>query len=164
MVLGRIHDPKFANTVASGCLNEIRRCISCQNCSDSIFLWPVDAKMACAINAATGRELDLRYEPAAVALVGGALAAIERAEFLFKRGRDVCVLTPEDGIAPEIGPKRRLEHEKRLERLMVAINVCAKPVRILPCGIEVALPADKISLVTADTVIVAGNPEVANRI
>ncbi len=327
IVLARpmLADPDFANKVVSGRLNEIRRCISCQNCIDSMFLWPVDAKMACAVNAAAGRELDLRYETAAtprrvvvigggpggmeaarvatlrghkvtllersrrlggsltlastvhsdnerflnfllgemkrlrvdvrlgvtadaaqvkslgaeevivatgarldvpaipgidlphvitgaqlrrlvaggsvgdapalpgwlklasavgggiinrmvtpagiraaadrwlpighrVAIVGGDLAAIELAEFLAKRGRDVCILTPEDGIAPEIGPKRRLEHEKRLERLMVAINVCAKPIRIVTGGIEIALPSDKTSLVTANTVIVAGNP------
>jgi len=350
MVVGRIHDPEYAeeilrqdkadmivlarplladpelpNKVARGRLKGIRRCISCQNCIDSMFLWPVDAKMACAINAASGREQVLTYERAKtqkrvvivgggpggmeaarvatlrghrvtlleqrrrlggsltlastvhsdnerflnflllqmrtlavdirlgviadlqtvksfapdevvvatgakltlppilgidqphvltgadlrrlangeniesvrafpawmklgarragplidrhatperirrvadwwlpighrVVVIGGDLAAIELAEFLAKRGRDVCVLTDREQLAPEIGPKRRLEHERRLERLKVAINSCAEVLRITPTGVEVQILSGKISAVAADTVIVAGEP------
>jgi len=93
-----------------------------------------------------------------VAIVGGDLAAIELAEFLAKRGRDVCVLAEGDTLAPEIGPKRRLEHEKRLEQLLVAINLEAHPVRIVESGVDIRLPHGKQSHVRADTVIVAGNP------
>jgi 2,4-dienoyl-CoA reductase (NADPH2) len=318
-------DPEFANKVASGRQKEIRRCISCENCIDSMFLWPVDSKMACAINAASGREQSLTYAPVAklkriviigggpggmeaarvatlrghkvvlvekrrrlggsltlaatvhadngrfldflinqmeslrvdvrlgvaadlesvrdldpdevivatgarldvadiagidlphvltgallrklvngesledaaaipdwvkfgvkhlgsfidrhttparvrtaadwwlpvgrrVAIVGGDLAAIELAEFLAKRGRDVCILSEHEQVAPEIGPKRRLEHERRLERLKVAINTCATVLRITPGGIEIQILAGKISIILADTVIVAGDP------
>jgi 2,4-dienoyl-CoA reductase (NADPH2) len=350
MVVGRIHDPEHAeeilqqdkadlivfarplladpelpNKVAAGRTKEIRRCISCQNCIDSMFLWPVDSKMACAVNAASGREqamtyartaspkrivvigggpggmeaarvaalrghkvtlierrrrlggaltlastvhgdnerflnfllgqmralpIDVRLGTAAdvesvraldpdavivatgaklriapipgiaqrhvltgsdlrqlvageltdaapglpdwlkfgasragplidrhvtpgriraladwwlpvgrrVAIVGGDLAAIELAEFLAKRGRDVAILTADELIAPEIGPKRRLEHEWRLERLQVAINSRAEALRITPDGVEVRILAGKESLVRADTVIVAGEP------
>jgi len=67
MVVGRIHDPEYAeeilqqeradmivlarpllvdpqlpNKVAAGKLDEIRRCISCQNCIDSMLLWPME--------------------------------------------------------------------------------------------------------------------------
>src|SRR5262249_13045898 len=89
MVVGRIHDPAYAeeilqqdkadlivmarplladpelpNKVAAGRQKDIRRCISCENCIDSMFLWPVESKMACAVNAASGRELDLTYRRA----------------------------------------------------------------------------------------------------
>lgn len=350
MVVGRIHDPEYAeeilqqdkadmivfarplladpelpNKIANGRLKEIRRCISCENCIDSMFLWPTESKMACAVNAASGREQALTYERAAiskrvviigggpagmeaarvatirghrvtllerrrrlggsltlaatvhgdngrylnfllqqmqtlridvrlgvaadlrtvksfapdevvvatgaklsiapiagieqphvltgadlrklvngesvdnvrafpgwlkfglsqvgplidrhvtpdrirraadwwlpigrrVAIVGGDLAAIELAEFLAKRGRDVCILTGEELIAPEIGPKRRLEHERRLERLKVAINSCAEVRRITPDGVEVCILSGKTSIIPANTVIVAGDP------
>jgi 2,4-dienoyl-CoA reductase (NADPH2) len=350
MVVGRIHDPAYAeqilqqdkadlivmarplladpelpNKVASGRQADLRRCISCENCIDSMFLWPTESKMACAVNAASGRELDLAYTPATtskrvvvvgggpggmeaarvatlrghkvillekrrrlggsltlaatvhsdngrfldfltrqmgelgvdvrlggaadietikalepdevvvatgarlnvptipgialphvltgaalrkmangealgdsgavpgwlkfgvgqagalvdryvtparirkvadwwlpigrcVAIAGGDLAAIELAEFLAKRGRDVCLFTEHEDIAPEIGPKRRLEHELRLERLKVAINTRAEIVRIAPEGAEVRVLDGKVSTVEADTVIVTGEP------
>jgi len=349
MVVGRIHDPEYAEQilqqekadmivmarplladpdlpakVASRRFKDIRRCISCENCIDSMFLWPTESKMACAVNAASGREQALDYQrtsapkrivvigggpggmetarvaalrghrvtlierrrrlggsltlastvhadngrlldfllgqmanpgieirlgatadadtirslspdavvvatgaklalpmipgidlphvltgadlrklangedvrdarglpgwikfgiaqagtlidrhatPARirrladwwlpigkrVAIVGGDLAAIELAEFLAKRGRDVAILAPGELIAPEIGPKRRLEHEWRLERLHVSINSCAEPIAIVPAGVEVRIVGKK-SLVRADTVIVAGEP------
>jgi 2,4-dienoyl-CoA reductase (NADPH2) len=350
MVVGRIHDPDYAEEIlrqdkadlivfarplladpelplkiAAGRTREIRRCISCENCIDSMFLWPTESKMACAVNAASGREEVLDYAPAErpkriviigggpagmetarvatlrghrvtllekrrrlggsltlaatvhadngryldfllrqmelltidirlgvtadvaairalapdevvvgtgaalrlpaipgielphvltgahlrrlvngesiddaaslpgwlrfgarqagplidrhvtparlrqaadwwlpignrVAIVGGDLAAIELAEFLAKRGRDVCILTEEADIAPEIGPKRRLEHEHRLERLKVAINTEMACGRITREGAEIRAVTGKASLVRADTVIVTGAP------
>src|SRR5581483_11984662 len=92
-----------------------------------------------------------------IAIIGGDLAAIELAEFLAKRGRDVAIFASGELIAPEIGPKRRLEHEKRLERLHVSINSRAEPVAIVPTGVEIDVLGKK-SLVRADTVIIAGEP------
>ncbi len=327
IVLARplLADPEFPLKVATGRARDIRRCISCENCIDSMFLWPTESKMACAVNAASGRELTLTYAPAAmpkhivivgggpagmetarvatlrghrvtllekrrrlggsltlaatvhgdngrfldyllrqmavlkidirlgvaaevasikalapdevvvatgaalslpsipgiglshvltgadlrrlvngesidaaasfpgwlkfgarqaaslidrhvtpsrlrhaadwwlpigrrVVIVGGDLAAIELAEFLAKRGRDVSVLTAEADIAPEIGPKRRLEHENRLERLKVAINTAMSVERIVPGGVEARAPSGKASMIQADTVIVTGDP------
>lgn len=350
MVVGRIHDPAYAeeilqqgkadlivfarplladpelpNKVATGRQQDIRRCISCENCIDSMFLWPVDSKMACAVNAASGRELDMTYQRAAipkrivivgggpggmeaarvatlrghtvilleqrrrlggsltlastvhsdngrflnfllrqmaelkvdvrlgvtadiaaikalnpdevivatgarlslapipgidlphvltgavlrklangesvgstgavpgwvkfglgifgsmidrhatperirrladwwlpvghrVVVIGADLAGIELAEFLAKRGRDVCILTAHEQIAPEIGPKRRLEHERRLERLKVAINSITKVTRISSTGVEIKVISGKKSSIGADTVVVTGDP------
>jgi 2,4-dienoyl-CoA reductase (NADPH2) len=350
MVVGRIHDPAYAeqilqqdkadlivmarplladpelpNKVASGRQKDIRRCISCENCIDSMFLWPTESKMACAVNAASGRELTLTYQrtanPRRIVIVGGGpagmeaarvaalrghnvtlleqrlrlggsltlastvhgdngrllnfllsqmaalkidvrlgiiadvatikalnpdevivatgaklslpalpgidlphvltgatlrrlangesvgtttaipnwarmgvekfghlidrhatperirlladwwlpvgrrvvvigadLAGIELGEFLAKRGRDVAILTDQEEIAPEIGPKRRLEHEKRLERVKVSINTATKVQRITANGVEIQVLGDKTSTIHADTVIVTGDP------
>lgn len=350
MVVGRIHDPEYAedilqadkadmivaarplladpewvNKAAAGRLKEIRRCISCQNCIDSMFLWPTESKMACAVNAASGREqaldyaraekskrivivgggpggmeaariatlrghhvtllekrrrlggslvlastvhsdngrlldfltaqmkalsVDIRFgvdadvgsiralEPdevivatgaklklpeisgldlhhvitgadlrrlvngeniSAVAafpgwmkvaaglsapvldravtparlrtvsdywlpvgkrvvMLGGDLAAIELAEFLAKRGRDVALFTEEQDVAPEIGPKRRLEHEHRLERLKVSLNTGVHFDAIEAHGAAIVMAGGRRVVARADTVIVAGTP------
>lgn len=350
MVVGRIHDPEYAeeilqadkadmivaarplladpewvNKAAAGRLKEIRRCISCQNCIDSMFLWPTESKMACAVNAASGREQALNYARAEkfkrivivgggpggmeaariatlrghhvtlfekrrrlggslvlastvhsdngrlldfltaqmkalsvdirfgvdadvasiralepdevivatgaklklpeipgldlphvitgvdlrrlvngenisavaafpgwmkvaaglsaplldravtparlrtasdywlpigkrVVMLGGDLAAIELAEFLAKRGRDVALFTEEQDIAPEIGPKRRLEHEHRLERLKVSINTCVHFDAIEAHGAAIVMAGGRRVVARADTVIVAGAP------
>lgn len=350
MVVGRIHDPEFAeeilqddkadmivvarplladpewpNKVAAGRLKDIRRCISCQNCIDSMFLWPMDSKMACAVNAASGREQALTYsraerskrvvvigggpggmeaarvaalrghhvtllekrrhlggsltlastvhsdngrlldfllgqmndlsvdvrlgvnadvamikalgpdevvvatgaklklpdipgldqphvitgsdlrrlvngEPVGdvaafsgwikfgaglagplidravtparlrwasdvwlpvgvrVVILGGDLAAIELAEFLAKRGRKVSLFAEEGDIALEVGPKRRLEHELRLERLKVSINVGVQFESIVKAGATIIMPNGRSIVARAETVIVAGAP------
>jgi 2,4-dienoyl-CoA reductase (NADPH2) len=93
-----------------------------------------------------------------VVVVGADLAGIELAEFLAKRGRDVCILTEHEDIAPEIGPKRRLEHEKRLERLKVAINTATTVRQITANGVEIQFLSGKASLIHTDTVIVTGEP------
>lgn len=350
MVVGRIHDPEYAeeilqadkadmivaarplladpewvNKAAAGRLKEIRRCISCQNCIDSMFLWPTESKMACAVNAASGREQALNYARAEkskrivivgggpggmeaariaslrghhvtllekrrrlggslvlastvhsdngrllefltaqmkalsvdirfgvdadvgsikalepdevivatgaklkvpeisgldlphvitggdlrrlvngenisgvaafpgwmkvaaglsapvldravtparlriasdywlpvgkrVVMLGGDLAAIELAEFLAKRGRDVALFTEEQDIAPEVGPKRRLEHEYRLERLKVSLNTSVHFDAIEAHGAAIVMPGGRRVVARADTVIVAGAP------
>jgi 2,4-dienoyl-CoA reductase (NADPH2) len=93
-----------------------------------------------------------------VVVVGADLAGIELAEFLAKRGRDVGIVTSQEDIAPEIGPKRRLEHEKRLERLKVSINTATKVERITANGVELGMPSGKTAVVHANSVIVTGEP------
>lgn len=98
IVMGRplLADPDLPNKVRDGRLTEIRRCISCQNCIDSMFMWPLDARMNCAVNAATGRELSHRYERAAqakhIVIVGGGPAGMETARICAERGHRVTLL------------------------------------------------------------------------
>lgn len=95
-----------------------------------------------------------------VVIVGGDLAAIELAEFLAERGREVCVLEASEEIAPEVGPKRRGEHMERLDRLGVSVLTVAKVKRILPASI--VLEGER--QLRADSVILAGEVEADTRL
>ncbi|MCX2982303.1 FAD-dependent oxidoreductase [Halieaceae bacterium IMCC14734] len=327
IVMGRplLADPELPNKLAAGRWQDIRRCISCQNCIDSMFLWPTESRMNCAVNAASGRELTLDYQPATeplhvvvigagpagmeaarvaalrghrvtlieqqhrlggslmlaatvhsdnqrlldyliaqvrrlnihvelgstasvarikalapdqiivatgalvelpalpgidlpnvltgaqlreltnggtipisalpnwlnvlrrpaagfikrnltpsmlrrvaswwlplgqrIAVVGDDLAAIELAEFLARCQRQVCILSSASLLAPEIGPKRRLEHEKRLEQLQVSINTGVNVAAISADGVTLQLTAHSTTLVAADHVIVTGSAQ-----
>lgn len=327
IVMGRpfLADPELPNKIARNELHSIRRCISCQNCIDSMFLWPMDSRMNCAVNAATGRERELNYQPAQikkhiviigagpagmeaarvasvrghrvtliekrrrlggslvlastvhsdnerflnylisqvrnlpielrlgeaasvssvkalqpdevivatgakleyddipgiqsphvftggllrdltngeitpaafsvpawmklgmaiagpaidrhltpsrlrkaadwwlplgkrVVIIGADLAAIEVAEFLATRGRDVHILEKGTLIAPEIGPKRRFEHEKRLEKLEVGINTRVQYSAITKYGVDITLDDGATRLIRGDSILVAGEP------
>lgn len=92
-----------------------------------------------------------------VVIIGADLAAIELAEFLARRKRHVTVLTDAERIAPEIGPKRRLEHEQRLERLKVSINTHIRFKAITPGGVVTERPGGEC-LTPADSVVVTGEP------
>ncbi len=118
MVVGRIHDPALAEKiiadgdadmvamarplladpelpakVLSARTPEIRRCLSCQNCIDSMLIAPFDANMNCAVNAQSGREAELAITPAAVRkrvlVVGGGPAGMEAARVAALRGHEV---------------------------------------------------------------------------
>ena len=94
-----------------------------------------------------------------VAIVGADLAAIELAEFLAERGRSVAVLETGDGIAPEVGPKRRAEQMERLDRCGVSVNTGVEIERIAREGVVLRRARGAPALVAADSVILAGSLE-----
>jgi 2,4-dienoyl-CoA reductase (NADPH2) len=94
-----------------------------------------------------------------IAIVGGDLVALELAELLASRGRTVTVLERGRTIAPEIGNKRKTEHMDRLDRLGVAVHVCADVERIMPDGLVFRPNAGTPRELAADTVVLAGSLE-----
>ncbi len=94
-----------------------------------------------------------------VAIIGADLAAIELAEFLAERGRSVAVLETRDGIAPEVGPKRRAEQMERLDRRGVSVNTGVEIERIAREGVLLRRARGAPALVPADSIILAGSLE-----
>ncbi|MGV0835459.1 oxidoreductase [Mycolicibacterium thermoresistibile] len=94
-----------------------------------------------------------------VTIVGGGLAAVQLAEFLAVRGSFVTILEPGDGIAADVGLKRRTEHMDRLDRLGVTAHVRAAVERIVDAGVEFVPYRGSSRLVRADSVIVTGGVE-----
>jgi 2,4-dienoyl-CoA reductase (NADPH2) len=93
IVMGRplLADPELPNKARSGRSREIRRCISCENCIDSMEA----GRMTCAVNPFTGRESELDLEPASeprtIAVVGGGPAGLEAARIARIRGHRVTL-------------------------------------------------------------------------
>jgi 2,4-dienoyl-CoA reductase (NADPH2) len=94
-----------------------------------------------------------------VAIVGADLAAVELAEFLARRGRAVSLLETGEAVAPEVGPKRRDEHARRLDRLGVTASTGVAIERITREGVWLGRVHGAPSLVAADSVILAGRLE-----
>jgi len=92
IVMGRpmLADPDWPSKAKSGRSVEIRRCISCQNCIDAM-----ESRMAmdCAVNPMTGREAELRLDPATtprnVVVIGGGPGGLEAARVAALRGHRV---------------------------------------------------------------------------
>lgn len=83
-------DPELPRKVMAGQPRRIRRCISCENCIDSMQM---DDNLGCAINAFSGREGELRIEPGSrkVVVVGGGTAGLEAARLAAEAGHRVVL-------------------------------------------------------------------------
>lgn len=115
MAVGRIHEPALAHRIIEedradlvvmgrplladadlprklqeGRTAELRLCISCQNCIDSM---ETRGRMSCAVNAQTGREGELSFTPVehprSVLVIGGGPAGLEAARVAALRGHRV---------------------------------------------------------------------------
>lgn len=86
-------DPEFPNKVASGRYQQIRRCISCESCIDSMQTYD---DLRCALNPLSGRESELLFEKTTVSrhlvVVGGGTAGMEAARQAAELGHKVTLL------------------------------------------------------------------------
>lgn len=94
-----------------------------------------------------------------VTIIGADLVALELAEFLAVRGRQVTILEPGKDIAPEVGNKRKTEHMDRLDRLGVTVHVRAAVDRIRPHGVAFTPVGGTTRELPADSVVIAGSVE-----
>jgi 2,4-dienoyl-CoA reductase (NADPH2) len=92
-----------------------------------------------------------------VVVVGADLAAIESAEFLAQRGREVAVIDSLAELAPEVGSKRRAEHIERMRDLGVTLHTECDVKRITREAVWFKPRyGDKEQMIKADTIILAG--------
>ena len=183
MTVGRIHDPALAERIlaegkadlvvmgrplladaelpaklAGGRAGEVRRCISCQNCIDSMET----GRMHCAVAPTTGREAELSLEPAPapkrVLVVGGGPAGLEAARVAAQRGHRVSLYerAPQLGGALALAATVHPENEPFLDFLRD--EVVRRGVE-LHLGRE--LDADVVAALAPDAVVVATGGRVA---
>ncbi|MDE0951160.1 MAG: FAD-dependent oxidoreductase [Halioglobus sp.] len=115
MLVGRIHDPEVAEKILEngqadliamarplladpylpqkvirGQASRIRRCISCENCIDSM---QTHDSMGCAVNPFAGREFELEVKPGnrKVVVVGGGTGGLEAARQAAEAGHRVVL-------------------------------------------------------------------------
>jgi 2,4-dienoyl-CoA reductase (NADPH2) len=101
---GFIADPEFGKKAREGRLDEIRRCVACnQRCFDHVFmLKPV----GCMVNPRAGREIETEIIPAdhpkKILVAGAGPAGCEFACTAAQRGHNVTVLEKEPDIGGQV--------------------------------------------------------------
>jgi 2,4-dienoyl-CoA reductase (NADPH2) len=120
--LGRplICDPELPNKLEAGQLDEIRWCVSCNNCFDSVFqAQPV----ACFQNVRAGKETKYNITPTTtpkkVVVVGGGIGGMEAARVLKLRGHEVILFEKEMYLGGDLFLAGRPPGR---EELMKAVN------------------------------------------
>ncbi|MEG0825349.1 MAG: FAD-dependent oxidoreductase [Oscillospiraceae bacterium] len=110
VALGRpqVADPHWANKVACGEQDEVKRCICCLHCMESMLSGAFSGQSAhCSVNPAMGREKELNAlakdgNGRCVVIVGAGVAGLTAAELLGRRGFHPIVLEKSDQLGGQL--------------------------------------------------------------
>ncbi|MBN2098320.1 MAG: FAD-dependent oxidoreductase [Dehalococcoidia bacterium] len=100
IAMGRplLADPELPNRIREGRLDDVRRCIYCNNCLKSATDTSA-GPISCSVNPFVAREAKYPFKPAAkrkkVMVAGGGLAGMEMAMYLTERGHTVSLYEKE---------------------------------------------------------------------
>jgi len=116
VAMGRplLADPDLPRKLAAGEPERVRRCISCENCIDTL-----EEKLAteCAVNPVTGRERELVLAtapvPHRVLVIGGGPAGLEAARLADLAGHDVALLERADHLGGSLVAASAVHPENR---------------------------------------------------
>ncbi|MDO8491795.1 MAG: FAD-dependent oxidoreductase [Dehalococcoidia bacterium] len=137
IAMGRwqIADPEIAGKAAQGRLDEIRPCIACMRCGETVGEFNVP--MLCSVNATLSKEWKRKIAPARekkkVVIVGGGPGGLEAARVAALRGHQVVLY--EKGarlggqlLAASVAPEKHdiLPYIKYLEGQMKKLGVTVK--------------------------------------
>jgi 2,4-dienoyl-CoA reductase (NADPH2) len=155
IAMGRplLADPELPNKAKAGRATEVRRCISCESCIDSL---ETHYALACAVNPRTGREASLHpgrtSRPKNVVVVGSGPGGLEAARVAAERGHRVALYERSRtlGGALVMASTVHAENQPFLDYLL-------REVKRLPVEINLGreLAAAEIEALAPDAVIVA---------
>ncbi|MGI9294682.1 MAG: FAD-dependent oxidoreductase [Pseudomonadales bacterium] len=151
-------DPHWPNKAKAGHSADIRRCISCENCIDSMIDYQ---NMNCAVNAGTGREYQQAIKPCEekkhVVVIGGGPAGMEAARVADLRGHRVTLLERQRRLGGSLvlASTVHSDNEHFLQWLKLQVQKSSIDVRL---GTDAS--ADTLKTLQADTIIVATGAQV----
>lgn len=162
MTRQQIADPETANKMRTGRVDEIRRCIGCnQGCIDRLFKM---THSSCVHNPAAGYELELgagtlqiTARPLRVVVVGAGPAGMKAAETAARQGHNVTLLERRDVLGGQLRLASRIKG--RGEILQVVTHIAGQ-LEIL--GVDVRLgaaatAADVVALQPDKVVVATGS-------
>jgi 2,4-dienoyl-CoA reductase-like NADH-dependent reductase (Old Yellow Enzyme family)/thioredoxin reductase len=116
---GLLADPDLPNKAREGRLDEIRICIACNTCMESIFR---KGRIECLVNPMLGREKEMAIvptqKPKKIMVVGGGPGGLNVAWVAAKRGHEVHVFEKRDSLGGQLLPGSIPGHKKELLSLI----------------------------------------------
>jgi 2,4-dienoyl-CoA reductase-like NADH-dependent reductase (Old Yellow Enzyme family)/thioredoxin reductase len=116
---GLLADPEMPNKAREGRLDEIRTCIACNTCMESIFK---KGRIECLVNPMLGREEEMALiptqNPKNVMVVGGGPGGLNVAWVAARRGHKVHVYEKRNSLGGQLLPGSIPGHKKELLSLI----------------------------------------------
>jgi 2,4-dienoyl-CoA reductase-like NADH-dependent reductase (Old Yellow Enzyme family)/thioredoxin reductase len=116
---GLLADPEMPLKAKSGRLDEIRTCIACNTCMQSIFK---KGRIECLVNPMLGREEEMAFipteKPKKVMVIGGGPGGLNVAWVAAKRGHTVHVYEKKPVLGGQLVPGSASGHKAELRSLI----------------------------------------------
>ena len=152
---GLLADPEMPLKAQEGRLDEIRTCIACNTCMESIFK---TGRIECLVNPMLGREKEMAFIPARspkkIMVVGGGPGGLNAAWVAAKRGHDVHVFEKRSELGGQLVPGSSPGHKAELRSL---IQFQKKQVALfgVRCHLNHEVTAEDIKTFNPDVIIMA---------
>jgi 2,4-dienoyl-CoA reductase-like NADH-dependent reductase (Old Yellow Enzyme family)/thioredoxin reductase len=152
---GLMADPQMPNKAFEGRFDEIRTCIACNTCMQSIFK---KGRLECLVNPTLGREKEMEIVPSGhpkkVMVVGGGPGGLNAAWVAAKRGHDVHLFEKEPILGGQLVPGSKTAYKREMQSL---IQFQKRQVELygVKCHLGHEVTADVVEKQNPDVVILA---------
>jgi 2,4-dienoyl-CoA reductase (NADPH2) len=152
---GLLADPEMPKKAQEGRLDEIRTCIACNTCMQSIFK---RGRIECLVNPMLGREKEMAFiptkNPKKVMVVGGGPGGLNVAWVAAKRGHDVHVYERRSELGGQLVPGSTPGHKAEL-RSLIRFQKRQAELFGVKCHLNHEVRAEDIEAFKPDVVILA---------
>ncbi|KPJ78009.1 MAG: hypothetical protein AMJ54_05410, partial [Deltaproteobacteria bacterium SG8_13] len=116
---GLMADPEMPNKAREGRFDEIRICIACNTCMQSIFK---KGRLECLVNPILGREKEMLIAPSRkprkVMVVGGGPGGMNTAWVAAKRGHEVHLYEKQPFLGGQLVPGSQTPYKREMQTLI----------------------------------------------
>jgi 2,4-dienoyl-CoA reductase-like NADH-dependent reductase (Old Yellow Enzyme family)/thioredoxin reductase len=152
---GLMADPEMPIKAQEGRFDEIRTCIACNTCMQSIYR---KGRLECLVNPALGREQEMQMlqasQPKKVMVVGGGPGGLNAAWVAAKRGHEVHLYEKQAYLGGQLVPGSRTAYKREMQSL---INFQKRQVELndVICHIGQEVTVQTVQKENPDVVILA---------
>ncbi len=152
---GLLADPEMPKKAQEGRQDEIRTCIACNTCMESIFK---KGRIECLVNPMLGREKEMAFVPALqpkkIIVVGGGPGGLNLAWVAAKRGHEVNVYEKRGELGGQLLPGSIPGHKAEL-RTLIQFQEKQAEIFGVKCHLNIEVSAEDIKALNPDVVILA---------
>jgi 2,4-dienoyl-CoA reductase (NADPH2) len=148
-------DPEMPLKAQNGRLDEIRTCIACNTCMQSIFK---KGRIECLVNPMLGREEEMAFiptqNPKIVMVVGGGPGGLNVAWVAAKRGHNVHVYEKREFLGGQLVPGSTPSHKAELRNL-IRFQIKQAELYGVKCHLNHEVTATDVKELEPDVVVLA---------